>query len=61
MRYRDHGLIVTPDGRELMRVEPTYHDGPVPCIVQRERYIERVLLPLTVDLINEVAQREVDA
>jgi len=55
VRYRDHGLIVTPDGRELVRVEPDYRAGPVPCIVARERYIERVLLPLMAALIEEAA------
>ena len=55
MRYRDHGLIVTPDGHELVRVEPDYRAGPLPCIVQRERHIERVLLPLMAVLIEEAA------
>lgn len=45
-------------GGQHLDVAAEYHDGPVPCIVERERFVADELLPLTVAMLEDVVAYE---
>jgi hypothetical protein len=53
-----YGRILT--GERHLDVRANYHDGPVPCIAQRVQYLNETLLPLTVQLVEEVMDQIVE-
>lgn len=54
-RVRVYGRVIA--GESHLDVEPEYRDGPVPCIVERERYVAGELLPLTVQMLEGIRDR----
>jgi hypothetical protein len=41
-------------GSHHLDVRADYHDGPVPCIAQRVRFLDDELLPATLGMIQDV-------
>lgn len=55
-RVRVYGRIAV--GHDHIDVEADYIDGPIPCIAARERFLEEVLMPLAVRLVEDASEGE---